>query len=123
MVMGAPKRQDLRGGLGLIRDDVAHVAFPDLKCCAFLRQAIVVIVDFVHVAVGMGQHGKPVVARNPKARQSGRKCASEIVRCRPIGLETRHYLSIVAGLVEVFDDPAQRLRQTVARQPVALSKF
>ena len=107
----------------LISDDLAQVSLPRFERGALLRQPFVLIVNFVDVAVGMGQHGKPIVARNPKACQSGRERASEIMRRRPIGLEVRHRLGVVAAIVEVLDDAAQRLRQTVPRQPRALREL
>ena len=121
--MSPPKRQHPAIGLRLICDHLAQVSLPNLERGALLRQSFVLIVNFVDVAVGMGQHGQPIVPRNPKACQSGRERAPKIMRCRPIGLEARHRVGVVAAMVELLDDAAQRLRQTMPRQPGAFSEF
>src|SRR3954451_23941599 len=93
--MLSPTRQRPAVGLRLVLADLAQVSLPHLERGALLRQPFVMVIDFVDVAVGMGEHGKAVVTGDAKPRQSGRDCSSEVVRRRPIGFETRHRLGIV----------------------------
>ena len=65
--MSPPNGSTLRIGLRLICDHLAQVSLPHFEGGALLRQPLVLIVNFMDVAVGMGQYGKPIVARNPKA--------------------------------------------------------
>ena len=62
--MLSPKRQYPAAGLRLIGDDLAQVSLPHFERGALLRQPFVLVVNFVDVAVGMGQHGKTIVAGN-----------------------------------------------------------
>ena len=58
--MSPPKRQHPAIGLQMICDHLAQVSLPHFEGGAPLRQPLVLIINFMDVAVGMGQHGKPI---------------------------------------------------------------
>lgn len=104
----------------MICDHLSQVSLPHFEGGTLSRQPIeMVVVVFMHVAEAVGEHGKAILADNPKLAEASCGRSSAIVRRRSIALEPRDSIGISAVVVETVDQSRERLGQAVARQPRA----
>ena len=128
--MSPPKRQHPAIGLRLIGDHLAQVSLPHLERGAFLRQPLELIINDRGRRRSVGQHGKPIVARNaepanPVATVRRRSCGVGRSALRLATVDRRHphraHRSRAAAPATDCAAPAARARRIATRTRIPAS--